>query len=178
MPDLTRLEKDIEDIRAMRNIKLEIDYKMGPDPKDPTKQKRMLDIRNFVVAVKVNEGLYRDKWIRFKFFIPDDWPYSAPVVLIIDKVWHPNIELVIDGNPKTGRVCVSTLKNNYRGTMLLSEIVDSLRFLLYYPNDKDALNVDAADEQSKNYESFKEKVNLYMIAIHNYEDEEEDDEDL
>lgn len=176
---ILRLRKDIADIKKMRFVRIEFPkWTLQPEeeedepegnPKEPKLVKKY-DITYFNIYVQVQDGLYRNKWFKFRFHIPDDWPNVPPDVKIVDQIWHPNIELVKEGDSDTGRVCVSTLKNNYRGTMLLSEIVDSLKFLLNHPNPNDALNVEAADEQKKNYEAFKQRANNYMDDMEEYED--------
>lgn len=159
MPDLLRLEVDLEEVKEMRNVKVEF-----PNP---------TDITVFIVSIVVREGLYSHKWFRFKFTIPQDWPYDPPDVKILDKIWHPNIELVDENNPNTGRVCVSTLKNSYRATLLMWHIVESLKYLLINPNANDALNVEAADQQLKNYDAFKIKATDMLEKL---ESDEEDDQ--
>lgn len=132
------------------------------------------DITTFIVKTQVHSGLYRDTWFRFKFIITPSWPNSPPDVKILDKIWHPNIELVKDGDPKTGRVCVSTLSDTtYRGTTRLEEIVISLQFLLITLNPSNALNVEAATEQNKDYESFKNKVETYINDMKENENNED-----
>lgn len=144
--DIIRLAKDLEEVKQMNNVKLLVPKKS--------------DITVFDVKLKVQDGLYSKKWFTFHFIIPNDWPNTQPDVRIKDKIWHPNIELT--QGDQYGRVCVSTLKSNYLGTMLMMSIVESLKFLLVNPNPDDALNTVAADEYKKNYDLFKEKAKNYI----------------
>ena len=142
MPDTQRLKRDISEVEAMKNVKVE--------EKDPT---------NYIIWVKVEDGLYKNHWFRFNFEITPDWPMSQPKVTILDKIWHFNIRPVECG----GQVCVSTLTNDgYTPTVTLSFIVESLKFLLVNPNEKDPLNIDAAQQYNKDPEEFKKKVNEYL----------------
>lgn len=146
MPNTQRLiEIDIPEVRAMKNVKVEI-----PDEDD---------LLNYIIWVKVEDGLYKDHWFRFKFEITPDWPNTQPKITILDDIWHANIKLVKDG----GQVCVSTIsKDEYRPSFTLSYIVSSLKVLLVNPNEKDPLNVDAARQYNDNFQEFENKVSYYL----------------
>lgn len=139
-----RLVKDLEEVKRMKYVKVFL-----PDPDN---------IQNFVVSIKVKNGIYRNKWFRFKFVINDDWPTEPPKVTILDDIWHPNITLVKDG----GKVCVSILLKNYVPSIFLSSVVTGLQFLLQQPNPNDARNQEAAEEQLTDYEKFKAHVNMLL----------------
>lgn len=114
-------------------------------------------------------------WIySFISIILPNWPNDPPNVKILDKIWHPDIELVIDGNQKTGRVSVSTLTNSYVNRLTLKDVVLSLQFIWEHPDYQNILNVEAAEEHDKNYESFKWRVKTFIDIINdddNYEDD-------
>ncbi|KAK8866723.1 NEDD8-conjugating enzyme Ubc12 [Tritrichomonas musculus] len=154
-PCQIRLLKDLEEVKAMKNVKLSF-----PDP---------TYIQHFIVSIRVRSGLYCNKWFRFNFVIKDEWPNEAPVVTILDNIWHPNITLVEDG----GKVCVSILLKNYVPAILLSSVVTGLQFLLQQPNPNDARNPEAADEQKKDYEKFKAHVQMYLDEMPEDDDDDE-----
>lgn len=107
--------------------------------------------------------------------IPEEWPNSPPIVRIKDRIWHPNIECIQDSNAQ-GRIDVSTL-SIHRPIFLIYEIIVSLQFVLINPNPNDALNVNAAHEYKKNYESFKAHVNSYLEEMNDDDDDDDDNED-
>ena len=144
-----RLPIDLEDISDMNQNSVRIEL----DPKN---------LQEFYVYVKVFEGLYRDKWFKFKFVIPNDWPIKEPWIRIMNKIWHPNIELLKDGQPETGRICVSTLGKHYQAGTTLYEIVVSIQFILVNPNPNDSRNPEAGSEQKSNYDGFKRRVYNYL----------------
>ena len=155
---VTRLNKDLVDVKKMNSVKLEI-----PDESN---------IFEFDVSIKVGEGLYRGKYIKFHFSISREWPNVAPDVRCVTKLWHPNIEVPEKG----GQVCVSTLKGNYLPSTTIEQCIVSLQFLLCNPNPHDARNPDAANQQLQNYEAFKNTAEEYMDLIED-DDEDDDDED-
>ena len=158
-PDINRLQKDLDEVKRMHDVEVTF-----PDEDD---------ITTFIVKTQVHCGQYRDTWFQFKFVITPNWRNSPPDVKILDKIWHPNIELVKDGDPKTGRVCVSTLgETTYRGTTRLEEIVVSLQYILIALNPSNALNVPAATEQNKDYEAFKKRVADYIDDMKSNENDE------
>lgn len=60
--------------------------------------------------------------------------------------------------------------------MRLEETVISLKFLLNNLNPRNALNIEAANEQTHNYDSFKSKVDSLiddMKADDNYTDDDD-----
>ena len=149
-PLLIRLQKDLEELQELASqgiIKLEI-----PDPND---------MQHFKVSIMPKNGLYRGKWFDFDFSIPDQWPNVAPVVIILNDIWHPNIQLTKDG----GHVCVSVLRKAYTPSLLLTGIVTALTFLLTEPNPHDALNIDAAQMWLTNYPSFQAKAQDYLSKM-------------
>ena len=148
-----RLLKDLEEVKHMKNVKVSF-----PDPNN---------IQHFIVSIIVRTGLYRNKWFRFNFIIKDTWPDDAPVVTILDEIWHPNILSLKDG----GNVCVSILISNYVPSVLLSSVVTGLQYLLQQPNPNNPRNVDAADEQLKNYDAFMAHVNMLLEEMPSDDDD-------
>ena len=120
----TRLPMDLEGIDGMDKNSVRLEY---PD---------VNNMQKFFVYIKVSEGLYKGKWFKFSFVIPNDWPNRRPRVLIVNKIWHPNIGLVEDGHPEYGVVSVSTL-DFYSQDTLLQMIIESLKYILINPNPND-----------------------------------------
>ena len=146
MVNTTRLiQDDIPEVKTLKNVKIEM-----PDEDD---------VLHYIISVRVGDGFYKDHWFRFNFIITPDWPYTRPIVTILDDIWHVNIKLTKDG----GNVCISTLSDEeYTPSVTLLNIVESLKFLLVNPNEKDPLNVDAAKQYKENPDAFEKKVDYYL----------------
>ena len=147
MLDLIRLNHDIADINKLDNVKISFPEKGN--------------ITKFIITLKVDAGYYKKKWFRFLFNIPDNWPYVRPQVRILDKIWHPNIEVAEENNLNTGRICIRTL-SEYLPSTLLMTIVESLKFLLVNTEPNDPFNVEAGEQELNDPEGFKKKVQSYL----------------
>ena len=160
MINKVRLANEIQEAREMRNVKIQF-----PNKDDPTV---------FIASLKVDEGLYRDVWYRFKFVIPDDWPYNIPIVRILDKIWHPNFQYLPDS--KNGEGFVHIFLPHTLAKMTIYLIIELIIFLLLYPDPRSSLNVHATDEFEKDYDSFSKHVSDIQQYL-KWEQEEEEEEE-
>lgn len=142
--DLERLKKDLDDFKEMQDVRLTV----------PNEE----DLHHFLLAIKVNDGLYKNKWFRFNFSLPNDWPHSPPEITIIDNIWHPNINLLDKG----GNICDFFKKDMYMPSVLLTSFATLIQCLLIDPDLKNAVNQEAAQEQLSNYPQFTKHVEEYL----------------
>lgn len=150
-----RIQEELKDIKQMENVLLVL-------PKED-------DLYKFIVKIKVDEGLYRDQWFSFEFLLPSDYPsLNPPKVHLLDKIWHPNITI-------DGKISMSLLTSHYHSSIYLCDIVNGLKYLLLYPNPKDAMNIEAAAEQEKCYEAFEEHVKHFISAMSSSSSSDDDE---
>uniref|UniRef100_A0A1B0A3K9 Uncharacterized protein n=1 Tax=Glossina pallidipes TaxID=7398 RepID=A0A1B0A3K9_GLOPL len=86
--------------------------------------------------------------------VPDKYPFSAPRVRFVTRIWHPNISSV------TGAVCLDILKTNWTATMTLCSILLSLQALLAAAEPDDPQDAVVASQ-------FKDK-NLFEITARHW----------
>ena len=156
------LTKEIQDVGAMKNIKVKF-----LDEKDPT---------IFIVSIKVKQGIHRDVWIHFKFLIPEYWPESNPTVHILDDIWHPSFQVASKCENGEGKIWVPRLGNE-SPYMRLVEIVESIKSVLIDPDPFFNLNFDAAQQFMRDYECFKENANYRIDELIRKQEKEEEDEE-
>ena len=96
---------------------------------------------------------------RVRLQLGGDYPSSAPKGWFLTKIFHPNM------NVKTGEICVSTLKKDWKPTMGLRHVCISIRCLLIEPNPESALNEDAAKLMLDNYADYYARAKI-MTKIH------------
>lgn len=71
---------------------------------------------------------YADGLFRIRLIIPDDYPRSAPSIEFLTKIWHPNIHY------ETGKPCIDLLREQWKATMTIKDLLLILRDLLASPN--------------------------------------------
>merc|ERR1712146_96926 len=81
-----------------------------------------------------------------------EYPYKPPKVTCETKILHPNIEL------DSGKVCLNLLREDWRPVLTLTDVFQSLLFLMYEPNPTDPLNKEAARLFHDDKEQFERKV--------------------
>ena len=118
-------------------------------------------LSEFTVPFTVVQGLWKHGKFVFKFYIPKNWPIERPIVKILTRVYHPNIQDIGDDLTE-GDVCLNILKADYVPTITLPQIIVGLQYLFSEPLPLSALNINAAEEYLKNSESFRLRVQDYI----------------
>jgi len=117
-----RIQSDLTDIEIPSNVKL---------------IKKADDLFNFTLTINPNIGYWNGASFEFTFTMPTNYPYAAPKVRCVDKIYHPNIDL-------EGNVCVNVLRP-WKPTYTIQIILFGLLFLFTNPNPNDPLNKEAAE---------------------------------
>ena len=120
------------------------------------------DLRQFKVVIRPKEGLWKGGKFLFVIQIPPDYNLKPPVVTCQTRIWHPNIT-------EDGKICLSILRDSsidgtgWLPTRSLKDVVWGLDSLFTdLLNFDDPLNTHAADQYSKDRNSFERKVREYV----------------
>ena len=83
-----------------------------------------------------------------------EFPQSPPTGTMLTKIFHPNVS-------KTGEICVSTLKKDWKSDLGLKHVITIIRCLLIEPNPESALNEEAGKLLLENYEDYAKRASMY-----------------
>lgn len=85
------------------------------------------------------------------FTFPKDYPFTAPEVVFLTKIYHPNID-------HKGKICLALLKDRWAPTLTAIKIVDAIIALLKKPDPDDPLFVEAAKLYTENRNEYLNKA--------------------
>ena len=136
-----RLKKEIESLDPLPNILF------IPSPDN--------DLFSFTIAITAEEGYWKGGTYSFQFNFPPNYPFKAPKMKCVEKIYHPNID-------SEGNVCVSVLREDYSPALSLNHFIQSLLFILYTPNMEDPLEDHIAILYQSNYVQFVRNVKASM----------------
>ncbi|KAG2377602.1 hypothetical protein C9374_009118 [Naegleria lovaniensis] len=90
--------------------------------------------------------VYEGGKFELSIVFPDDYPFKAPSIKFITKIYHCNIS-------KKGNICVDTLKDAWNPSLTISKVLLSIVSLLSEPNPDDPLEPKIAKEFKENRQS-------------------------
>lgn len=153
MAAIKRIQKEIRDMQNSKTTDIPENISAGPiDKKNLFKW-----VATIVGAVGTE---YEGGLFKLSINIPNNYPFSPPVVMFDTKIFHPNISL-------TGTICLDILKYHWSPSYTIMNVLLSLQSLMSDPNVDDPLNAEAAQlykqDKGKYIQVVQDYVNKYAI---------------
>uniref|UniRef100_A0A1Q3G1V9 E2 NEDD8-conjugating enzyme n=1 Tax=Culex tarsalis TaxID=7177 RepID=A0A1Q3G1V9_CULTA len=122
-------------------------------------------LSDFTLAITPNEdSFWQGGRFKFSVQVPEEYNMAPPKVKCLTKLWHPNINV-------EGDICLSLLRLNsidglgWAPTRRLKDVIWGLNSLFTdLLNFEDPLNIEAAEQYSKDKDKFQAKVREYVSA--------------
>lgn len=122
----------------------------------PIDESNILEWNAFIIGP--TNTPYEDGLFKLKIIFTKDYPYKAPNVKFLTKIYHPNIN-------SSGDICLDILKDNWSPALTIVKVLLSISSLLSEPNSDDPLDKEIGNLYINNYCKFldiaKEYKNLY-----------------
>ena len=90
-----------------------------------------------IICLGPKETPYEEILSTISVSIPYEYPFSAPKIKFVNKIFHPNISI-------DGEICLDVLKDKWSPVFTLRTILISIMSLLSDPNPDSPLNGEAA----------------------------------
>jgi ubiquitin-protein ligase len=88
--------------------------------------------------------------------IPDGYPVSPPDAKFITKVYHPNVE------NKSGKICLGPMKENWKPTNDIRDVVEFVLTLLAAPDWETPLDIEIAAQYKANPNGFAQTAREWV----------------
>jgi ubiquitin-conjugating enzyme (huntingtin interacting protein 2) len=95
--------------------------------------------------------------------IPENYPFVAPGIKFITKIWHPNV------SSDTGYICLDILQQNWSASLTIKSLLMSIQSLLNDPGIENPLDAVVAYQYKNNYDMYvktaKHWTNVYAGSL-------------
>mmetsp|Transcript_15345 Transcript_15345/g.27572 ORF Transcript_15345/g.27572 Transcript_15345/m.27572 type:complete len:186 (-) Transcript_15345:33-590(-) len=115
------------------------------------------NLTDFRLSIAPREGYWKGGTFRFRYQVPDGYPYKPPKITCQDKIYHPNINY-------EGNVCLNILRKDWKPVLDTQNVIHGLIYLFLEPEPTDPLNEEAAKVMRESKSRFAQNVRTSMAG--------------
>lgn len=108
------------------------------------------------VIIGPSDSPFEGGTFKLRILFPANYPFKAPQVQFITKIYHPNINA-------TGLICLDILKDQWSAALTISKVLLSITSLLNDPNPDDPFSPDIANLYKSNKEKYEEEARNWTL---------------
>ena len=137
-----------------------VDY-WDPDVDSP-------DVFHWQITLIPPQGTdYEGGFFKIEAKFRENYPDTAPILKFVTKIFHVNVN-------SDGHICLNSIKDNWRRSLSMEDVLNHIMILLYKQNPNSAFNGTAAgyyrerDKNTKFIDEVKKQIKQYA-NINDYE---------
>lgn len=112
----------------------------------------------FTICIADVSGPFANGDFTFFVEIPKTYPFHAPSVTCLTKVWHPNVD------PVSGKVMMPILGKDWRPVLSINTVLLGLQLIFLEPGIDYVLNATAAQQLHESPAQFKKEVQQILCG--------------
>jgi ubiquitin-conjugating enzyme E2 D len=114
----------------------------------------------YATIIGPEDSPYHGGIFKLSIVFPTDYPFKAPKVKFITKIYHCNIN-------EQGGICLDILKDRWSPALTINKLLLSICSMLGDPNPNDPLVPEIATQYKNDFEGFEKKAKQWTILYAN-----------